>query len=162
MASARERARRRCVAGYAVLVSLLVFAAALAWQVAPRHYAAVAHMAASLLVAVVLRHGTRVFKAWLAAEPAVPADEPPVSPAGTPAEALFGRLREELRHGSARRRYFVEVLWPRLCRLAALRRRRLPPDPTALLDRRRRGPSLRRLSALIAAIEGPEAREDEQ
>ena len=73
-------------------------------------------------------------------------DAPPPPHRGPAFDERFLRLRDDLVFSSANRRYFEVFLRPRLCALAG-------SDLPATAERRRRGPSLRELSRLIAEIE---------
>lgn len=76
----------------------------------------------------------------------------PVEPKVAPG---FVRVQRQVEHGVASRRFFEDVLWPRLVQLGEARgtRRQLPDDPPRGRWRKR-GPSLAVLAELVRRLEG--------
>jgi hypothetical protein len=141
---------------YGLFLSLLGLGTAAAWlSSGAADRPTVIRAAAALLVGVALRHGVKVLGRRLESGAPFPKRSARSARAVAPADPLFGRLRDELRYSAASDTYFREVLWPRLRHLAA-RRARCTAYGLVIPEGRkmtRRGPSLGRLAALIAAIE---------
>lgn len=69
--------------------------------------------------------------------------------------SVLVRLQQQVEHGVSSRRFFAEILWPRLVQLGEARgtRDRLPDDPPRGRWRRR-GPSLAVIAELVRRIGG--------
>jgi hypothetical protein len=69
--------------------------------------------------------------------------------------SVLVRLQRQVEHGVSSRRFFAEVLWPRLVQLAHARgtRDRLPDDPPRGRWRKR-GPSLSVIAELVRRVGG--------
>ena len=83
-----------------------------------------------------------------ATESLIDAPMPPTP--GPELDQRFLALRDDVLHGTRSRRYFDVILGPRLAALSATQ---LPDLPPRVGWRRRRGPSLATLSAIVGEIE---------
>jgi hypothetical protein len=144
-----ERSRAR-PAVYTLLVVLGVLVAIPAYLLVPVDWRpAAVRLACALLVIVGCRRIVAHARRALDGEAASPLDAQAPGRERPVLDERFQRLRDDIVFGARSRRYFDTILWPRLQALAGgtltapPARRRVP----------RRGPSLRTLERLIAAIE---------
>jgi hypothetical protein len=143
-----ERSLARTVVQGALLGGVVLLASVPVYvYVEPAWRALVARLAAALVLGALLLQLRRTLAERLARGGASALDEARRRRGPEPAVPHhFVDLVSDVRTALRSRRYFEEVLWPRLAALAP----RPPERPPA---RRGRGPGLARLRAVIAAIE---------
>jgi hypothetical protein len=149
MPARAERSRRR-LAGRAIVAVLAVLVALPGYLgLSPSWRPIVVRLACAAVVAV----GCVRARRWVRDAMSPPAVSvldapPPARPAGE-VDARFRGLHDDLVFSTRSQRYFDAILWPRLSALAGADLPRPPERP----GRRRRGPSLRTLEALVAEVE---------
>ena len=145
-----KRSRRRLVGG-AVIVALMALAAMPAYLALSPSWRPVAVRLACTAAAIA---GCVRALRWArgAAAPSVvsPLDGHAPPAAGPELDARFLALRDDVIYGTRSRRYFDVILWPRLQALAGSE---MLPRPANRRGIRRRGPSLRAISEVVAEIE---------